>query len=195
MKKLPLTAVAIASFITAVISSPASALPGDSPSAVSAWIAAHPTLGPSGGDTLLIKKTDTAARRFIFRASTSIAGEIGTSSSVIRSEEMNFFDMINGVTPQRLSESLRVVYGATVYDDYRQSDVVCAYPSRDAIDASVSQNLQLARAIRGQVRQGKNFGYWLEVIPTDTGIAYNGSITLFLLEDLDKVTGRLGDCG
>ncbi|NJN75478.1 MAG: hypothetical protein HC796_03610 [Synechococcaceae cyanobacterium RL_1_2] len=102
--------------------------------------------------------------------------------------------MTNGVTPQRLSESLRVVYGAMVYDDYRQSQVVCAYPSREMMDAGVSQNLQLTQAIRGQIRQGNNFGYWLEVIPTNTGIAYNGSITLFMLDDLDKVVGRLGKC-
>ncbi|NJN75479.1 MAG: hypothetical protein HC796_03615 [Synechococcaceae cyanobacterium RL_1_2] len=90
MNKFALTIIALTGFTVTGFAPQASALPGDTPDAVSAWIAAHPTLGPTNGDTLLVKKTDTAARRFTFRASTSIAGDIGTNSAVVRSEEMNF---------------------------------------------------------------------------------------------------------
>ncbi|NES81322.1 MAG: hypothetical protein F6K10_07865 [Moorea sp. SIO2B7] len=173
----------------------ANALPGQLTETVAAWIAANPTLRPAIGDGLLVRKTDTAARRFTFQASAIPAGRVSSpvNPRIIRTESFSFFDMINGVTTQKLAESLRVLYGLDIYQDYQQAKLVYAYPSKQTTDLARRQNLPLLEAQRGQLRLGERYGYWMEIIQTDSGKAFNGKMTIFLKEDLDKLETELRD--
>lgn len=171
----------------------ANALPGQPTEAVAAWIAANPTLNPTVPGALRVERSNTAAQRFSFQATVVPPGRITfpPNRGVIRTEFFSFFDMINGVTPERLAETLRVIYGADIYQDFLSANVVYAYPTPDMIEISRRQNLPLLEAQKGQLRLGNRYAYWVEIVETDTGKAYNGKMTVLLPEDLDKVQAEL----
>jgi len=90
------------------------ALPGQKPDQVIDWIRTNPALRPESGERLLVRKSDTPSRRFQFQASVVLPGIAAIKASdanLIRSEQIRFFDIINGVTRSRLEESLRSIYG------------------------------------------------------------------------------------
>jgi hypothetical protein len=101
--------------------------------------------------------------------------------------------MINGVTPDRLKESLRVIYGPIIYQDYEQARVVYDYSVPQAVNLARRQNLNLLAAQQGKLLLGERYAYWMEVTQTDTGKAFNGQLTIFLKEDLDKLQTELRD--
>jgi hypothetical protein len=173
----------------------ANALPGESTQTVTAWINAHPTLRPGIGDGLLVTKSDTAAQRFTFQATISPPGRVSfpRDRTTIRTERISFYDQINGVTPDRLVESLRVIYGPGIYQDYDRARLVYAYPTPETIDLSRRQNLPLLAAQQGELRVGERYAYWMEVTETDSGKAFNGQLTIFLKEDLNKLETELRD--
>lgn len=162
----------------------ANALPGQTTEEVVAWIQAHPTLRPASGETLLVRKSDTPAQRFTFQALTSSPGRavpLGTPG-MIRTEQISLFDTVNGVSAERLENSLRVIYGPEVYQDYSQAELVYDYPVPDS-DSPLS--------LRGEVRQGDRYAYWVETAQNQAGVSYTGQISVFLHEDIDKVVGEL----
>lgn len=171
----------------------ANALPGQSTEAVVAWIKGHPTLQPGIGDGLLVTKSDTAAQRFTFQATVMPPGRVAfpTDRTRIRTERLSFYDMINGVTPDRLEESLRIIYGPAIYQDYDRARLVYAYPTPETIDLARRQNLPLLAAQQGELRLGERYAYWLEITNTDSGKAFNGQLIVFLKEDLDKLETEL----
>ncbi|HBR75593.1 MAG TPA: hypothetical protein DEA78_18270, partial [Cyanobacteria bacterium UBA11159] len=122
-------------------------------------------------------------------------GKLGfpTSKRYIRSERISFYDSINGVTAQRLEESLRVIYGPAIYQDYQRARLVYDYPTPETIDVARRQNRPLIVAQQGKLVLGERFAYWLEVTQTDSGKAYNGQLIIFLKEDLDKLETELRD--
>jgi hypothetical protein len=169
------------------------ALPGQTPDEAEAWIKSHPTLRPDSGEKLLIRRSATPAQRFQFRASLLQVGRgsPGPTGGVIRTEELSIYDMINGVSLARLQESLRVIYGAVIYQDYVHAKVVYRYPDRANLNQSVNQNTPLLGAIQGEVREGDRYAYWLEVAKRDDGFAYTGKLTVFLISDLPKLQAEL----
>lgn len=169
------------------------AFPGQTPDEAEVWIQANPTLRPAPGEKLLIRKTETAAQRFQFRSSLLQVGRAsaGPTGGIIRTEEILLFDMINGITPYRLEESLRSIYGAELYTDYSQSGVVYAYPDQARRSQAINQNVPLLAAVQGQVREGDRYAYWLEIVRREDGYAYAGKITVFLKNDLPKLTTEL----
>jgi hypothetical protein len=173
----------------------AAALPGESTQTVAAWINAHPTLRPGRREGLLVTKSNTAAQRFTFQATVLPPGRVNfpTDRGTIRSERIYFYDMINGVTPDRLKESLRVIYGPIIYQDYEQARVVYDYSVPQAVNLARRQNLNLLTAQQGKLLLGERYAYWMEVTQTDTGNAFNGQLTIFLKEDLDKLQMELRD--
>jgi hypothetical protein len=175
----------------------ASALPGQSVATVAAWISGHPTLRPDVDDGLVVTKTSTPAQRFTFQATVVPPGQVRfpADRGTIRHERLTFFDMINGVTPERLGESLRTIYGPEVYQDYTSAEVVYGYPTRETLDLARRQNRPLLAAQQGELRLGDRFAYWMEVTETESGKAYNGHIVVFLPEDLDKLETELRDRG
>ena len=171
---------------------PANALPGQTVEEATAWIQAHPTLQPATGETLLIRKSDTPAHRFTFEASTNSPGRaMPGDGNLIRLEQLSFFDRINGVSPTRLQEALHVIYGAEIYEDYQQASIVYQYPNLEPdlenLETESAQETPLQASIQGEIRQGDRYAYWLETAPTLDGIAYNGQISVFLIEDVEKL--------
>lgn len=171
----------------------ANALPGQSTDTVTSWVNANPTLRPGVGDGLTVQKVNTPAQRFTFQASILPPGRITTPTdrSTIRSERLTFYDVINGVTPERLQESLRVIYGLEIYQDYQRARLIYVYPSPETVDLSRRQNLPLLAAQQGQLLLGERFAYWVEVTKTEKGKALNGQVTVLLKEDLDKLQTEL----
>lgn len=171
----------------------ADALPGQRTEEVTAWINANPTLRPAVGDSLSVSRYNTAAQRFTFRASVSPPGRITLTRNpgTVRTESYYLYDMINGVTSDRLQESLRVLYGVDLYQDYERAQIVYKYPTPETIDQSRRQKLPLLAAQQGELRLGERFAYWMEVTQTPQGKAFNGQMTIFLREDLDKLETEL----
>jgi hypothetical protein len=171
----------------------AQALPGQSVRDETAWIQAHPTLQPVEGETLRVRKSDSAAQRFEFEASLAAPGELAPSRSTgrIRSESIELFDAINGMSMERLEETLRIIYGVDIYQDYAQATVVYDYPQPlNTLDIGVHLT-PLLLAQQGEVRLGERYGYWLEIVHNPDGKAYNGQVVVFLPEDLDALKTKL----
>ncbi len=169
------------------------ALPGQSREVVSAWMEANPTLKPAVPGRLVVERSNTPAQRFRFQATIVPPGRITEppDPGVIRTELFSLYDQINGVTRERLGETLRLIYGTEIYQDFLQGEVVYSYPTAAMLELSRRQNLPLVAAQQGQLRLGNRFAYWVEVTETDRGIAYNGRMTILLREDLEKVLTEL----
>lgn len=178
-----------------LLPSTASALPGQSVNEVSAWIKANPTLQPGIGNSLRVTKNSTPAQRFTFQASVLPPGRVAPSKNRgrISSERMSFYDAINGVTIERLRESLRVIYGPTIYKDYDRAQIVYDYPVAGTLDLARRQNRKLLTQQQGELRLGERFGYWLEITKTDSDKAFSGQIIVFLKDDLEKLEAELRD--
>ena len=164
------------------------AIPGQSVRLAETWIRANPTLNPSPNEKFLIQRRITPAHRFTFEASvfpvTGIFQE--GRSPQIRTERFAIVDFINSVTPERLEESLRAIYGVDIFTDYRQAKLLLAYPEPEAITTSGS-NLRL----QGELRQGEQFAYWQELAFDPTGHAISGRMAVFLKEDAPFLQERL----
>jgi hypothetical protein len=176
-----------------VLSSPANALPGESTEVVTTWIKAHPTLKPQAGERLFVQKSDTAAQRFTFQASVLPPGRVVFTNdrSTIRTERISMYDGINGMTLARLQESLRIIYGLDIYQDYNRGRVVYQYPNQSAINAARLAKTPIREALRGELRVGDRYVYWVEVAQPKTGKALSGQLTVLLRSDLDKLEAEL----
>lgn len=173
----------------------AHALPGQTTEAVAAWIQGHPTLRPSSGEKLLVRKSDTAAQRFTFQASVLPPGKVAPprNAGIIRSEKFSLFDMINGVTRERLEESLRMIYSPDIYQDYAQGNVVYAYPTQATLSQARNKAEPLLANIQGELRVGQRYAYWLEIAQSSEGKSYTGQITVLLKSDVEKLNTELRD--
>ncbi|MBD2089884.1 hypothetical protein H6F67_08455 [Microcoleus sp. FACHB-1515] len=170
------------------------ALPGQTVQEAIAWIRANPTLQPAARETLRVQKSDTAARRFSFEASTQPPGRAGIGGAgIIRSEQIAFFDMIDGVTRDRLESALRSIYGVEIQQDFAISQLVYQYPTAIELSQAQNQNAPLLAALQGELREGDRFAYWLELAPGRNGISYTGRITVFDKNDLAALVEVLRD--
>ncbi|MBD2384637.1 hypothetical protein [Cylindrospermum sp. FACHB-282] len=176
-----------------LLDSPVNALPGQSTEEVTTWIQAHPTLRPKIGEKLFVQKSDTAAQRFTFQSSVLPPGrvEFTKNRSQIRTERMTMYDGINGVSFQRFQESLRVIYGLDIYQDYKSAQVIYQYPNQSAINSARLAKTPIREALRGELRVGDRYAYWVEIAQPKTGKAITGQITVLLKSDLDKLEGEL----
>jgi hypothetical protein len=173
------------------------ALPGQTPDQVIDWIRTNPALQPESGERLLVRKSDTPSRRFQFQASVVLPGLVAIQkgdANLIRSEQIRFFDIINGVTRSRLEESLRSIYGPDIMRDYATAKRVYAYPTVAMLQRSQSRNASpILRALQGELRQGKKYGYWVELLQNGKGSANSGQITVFELSSLPKLEQELSN--
>lgn len=172
----------------------AQAVPGQSIDEATAWIQSNPTLQPARGEKLLVRKTATPAQRFTFQALPLQAGRAAPGSggrAVIRTEELAMFDMLNGLTIPRLEESLRAIYGASIYQDYAQATVIYAYPTLSTRQQATNRGTPLLAQLQGELREGDRFAYWTEITRRPDGYAYMGRLTVFLREDLPKLEAEL----
>ncbi|MDB9374420.1 hypothetical protein [Nodularia sphaerocarpa] len=173
--------------------SQADALPGQSTEEVTTWIKAHPTLRPRPGERLFIQKSDTAAQRFTFQASVLPPGRVRLTQDRgrIRSERLTMYDAINGMSFQRLQESLRVIYGLDIYQDFNRAQVAYEYPNQSAINSARMARTPIREALRGELRVGDRYVYWLEIAQPPGGKAFTGQMTVLLKADLDQLESEL----
>ncbi|PZV11746.1 MAG: hypothetical protein DCF20_18955 [Pseudanabaena sp.] len=172
------------------------ALPGQRPDQVMDWIKTHPVLRPESGERLLVRKSDTPSRRFQFQASVLIPGLalMRGDTNLIRSEQIKFFDIVNGVTKSRLEETLRSIYGPEIMRDYATAKRVYAYPTAAMVQRSQANNASpILIALQGELRQGKKYGYWVELLQTGRGSANSGQITIFELDNLPQLEEKLSN--
>ena len=191
-----IVSIAIPTTVPSVMPS-AIALPGQAPDQVIDWIRTNPALQPESGERLLVRKSDTPSRRFQFQASVVLPGIAAIQKSdanLIRSEQIRFFDIINGVTRSRLEESLRSIYGPDIMRDYSMAKRVYAYPTVAMLQRSQAKNASpILRALQGELRQGKKYGYWVELLQNGKGSANSGQITVFELDSLPKLEQELSN--
>jgi hypothetical protein len=173
--------------------SKADALPGQTTEEVTTWLKAHPTLRPRPGERLFIQKSDTAAQRFTFQASVLPPGRVTMTQdrSRIRTERLTMYDAINGISFQRLQESLRIIYGLDIYQDFNRAQLVYEYPNQSAINAARMAITPIREALRGELRVGDRFVYWMEIAQPPGGKAFTGQMTVLLKADLDKLESEL----
>lgn len=186
------SALSLGALIT-LMGGKAIALPGQTTEEATAWIQAHSTLRPASGEKLMVRKSDTPAQRFIFQASVLSVGKASPSDTPgrIRHERLSLFDMINGVTVARLEESLRVIYGIDVYQDFERARVTYSYPTEMALRQARNQATPLLASLLGELRVGQKYAYWMEIALTPKGAAYTGQVTVFLKEDASKLENEL----
>ncbi len=169
------------------------ALPGQSTEEVTSWIQANETLGPNEDGKLFVQRNDTAALRLNFRASVLPPGKVHFTKdrAKIRTEIISMYDAANGMTVQRLQESLRVIYGLDIEQDFNQAQVVYKYPNESAINAARFAKTPLREALQGELRLGDCFVYWVEIPQPKQSKAYFGQMTVFLKADLNKLESEL----
>jgi hypothetical protein len=171
----------------------ADALPGQSTEEVGSWIKTHPTLKPNSGERFYIQKSDTAAQRFTFQASVLPPGAVGFTKdrSNIRTERLAMYDSINGMSFDRLQESLRRIYSLDVYQDFQNAQLIYEYPNQSAINSARLAKTPIREALRGQLRLGDRYAYWMEIAKGKSGKAYTGQMTVLLKSDLNKLEAEL----
>lgn len=140
--------VAIASFISTLATS-ASALPGQTIDEAAAWMQAHPTLRALPSERLSIRRNDTPSSRYTFHG--SVFGPSGGSGEslllrrrrgervLVRSEKFTLVDIVRGISIPRLEDSLRNLYGAEIFADYRRAETVMVYSPGRAEDRGTPQ--------------------------------------------------------
>lgn len=176
-----------------IFDSKANALPGQSTEEVGTWMKAHPTLRPGNGEQLYVQKSDTAAQRFTFQASVLPPGKVEFTKdrSKIRYERLAMYDAINGMSFERLQESLRVIYGLDIYQDFNRAQVLYEYPNQSAINSARHAKTPIREALKGELRVGDRYAYWMEIAQPRGGKAFTGQMTVFLKTDLDKLESEL----
>jgi hypothetical protein len=176
-----------------LFNSKADALPGQSTEEVTTWIQAHPTLRPGRGEQLFVQKSDTAAQRFTFLASVLPPGKVAFTKdrSTIRSERMTMYDAVNGITLDRFQESLRVIYGSDIYQDFKRAQVLYEYPNQSTINTARFAKTPIREALKGELRLGDRYAYWVEIAQPKGGKAFTGQMTVLLKNDLDKLQAEL----
>ena len=185
---LGLSSLGLALVSLGLLSAPSWAIPGQSLRRAETWIRANSTLNPGPDERFLIQRRSTPAHRFTFEASVfPITGKFHSPRQTqIRTERFAIIDFINDVTPGRLEESLRAIYGIDIFSDYRQAEVLLAYPAPETL-LNDSGDLLL----RGELREGEQFSYWYELAYDQTGGATSGRMSVFLSEDVPQLRDQL----
>lgn len=179
-----------------LMATPAHAIPGQTLDEAAVWMQSNSAVRPSPNEKFLVRRVNTSAQQLTFHVSVMPPGRLARlapGGRIVRSETLSLFDMRNGVTLNRLRESVRSIYGLDIARDFEQSEIVKSYPTEDRIQEAVTQqNAQLA-AQQGELRRGERLAYWLEVAQTENGRAYSGQLTVFLLDDLEKLRSELAN--
>jgi hypothetical protein len=171
----------------------AQALPGQTVEEVQAWMNSNPTVRPKVGERLTVRRRNSAAQHFTFEASIFIPGTLSRGKrddGRIHGETYSLFDVQNGITPARLEESLRAIYGLEVGKDFDRATVAYKYPVDKTPKFVVGKGYK-NNYLQGEVRKGEQFAYWLELAQTDKGVAYSGRVAIFLLDDLESVLTKV----
>ncbi len=181
--------LAIAAF---AIPSPARALPGQTPVEVADWLRIHPTL-KTGLAGELTARLNNGNQAFIFEASLSAPGwEEFATGDFVRSERLETYDRVRGVSAEDLQDDLRRIYGVEIEQDYQQgldqNRLVYRYPA-----PVVAEDPYYANLPRGWIVLGDRFAYWIELSDRRANRFDRGQIVVLLPEDVSWVEAYLRD--
>ncbi|MEO1621790.1 MAG: hypothetical protein AAFU53_12270 [Cyanobacteria bacterium J06632_3] len=190
MNKLLHVGITMTGLWLGLISS-AIALPGQTIDEAAAWMQAHPSLRARPSERLSIRRNNTPSQRYTFHG--SVFGPSGGSGEslllrqhsgetiMVHSERFTLVDIVRGVNIPQLEDSLRSLYGAEVYADYRRAQTVIVYsPDRPEERGS-------AIASRSHLLEGDLYGYLIELMPDDSGQLQTGAVTVMLREDIPAI--------
>ena len=186
-------AVATSFAIAFGLAQSAQALPGQGSDEVLLWMKANPGIRPSPTEKLTVQRSNGPSQRMSFEASVLSPGRIMPSRTGgrIRSETLTLFDMLYGVSEARIEATLRSIYGLEVHRDFQTAKVIYAYPTIKAEATALRANQPIAAALKGELRQGKRFAYWTEIVRNRDGLNYGGKVVVFLDEDLSKIEAEI----
>lgn len=166
----------------------AHALPGHSIEEAESWMQAHPTLRALPSERLSIRRSNTPSNRYTFHGSAfGPSGGSGESllvrqhsgeTVVVRSEKFMLVDIVRGVDIPQLEDSLRTIYGAEVFADYRRAETVMVYSPGRAEDRGTE------RALRSHLLQGDLYAYLIELLPDTNGTVNTGAVTVMLRDEV-----------
>ncbi|MBE9062446.1 hypothetical protein [cf. Phormidesmis sp. LEGE 11477] len=182
---------------TTVFAGSAKALPGQTIDEAAAWMEAHPTLRALRSEGLSIRRESTPARRYTFHGSVFPPGG-GSGESllvrrhsgepvVIHSEKLTLVDIVSGVSIPRLEDSLRSIYGAEIFADYRRAESLLVF-STDRPEDRGTDGL-----MRSHLLEGDLYGYLLELMPNEDGELQTGAVTVMLKENAAALAENLRD--
>ena len=171
----------------------AQALPGQGSDEVLLWMKANPGIRPSPTEKLTVQRSNGPSQRMSFEASVLSPGRVipSRTGGRIRSETLTLFDMLYGVSEARLEATVRSIYGLEVHRDFQTAKVIYAYPTIKAEATALRANQPIAAALKGELRQGKRFAYWTEIVRNRDGLNYGGKVVVFLDEDLSKIEAEI----
>ena len=172
------------------------ALPGQTINEAAAWMQAHPTLRALPSEGLSIRRESTPARRYTFHGSVFVPGG-GAESLLVRrhsgeevmihTEKLTLVDIVSGVSIPRLEDSLRSIYGAEVFADYRRAEPLLVFSTGRPEDRGT------VRAMRSQLLKGDLYAYLIELIPNEDGELQTGAVTVMLKENATALAENLRD--
>ncbi|MEM8505472.1 MAG: hypothetical protein AAF716_20255 [Cyanobacteria bacterium P01_D01_bin.1] len=171
------------------------ALPGQTINEAAAWMQAHPTLRSHPSEGLSIRRESTPSRRYTFHGSVFEPGG-GSGESllvrrhsgeevVIQSEKLTLVDIVSGVSIPRLEDSLRSIYGAEVFADYRRAESLLVFSTGRLEDRGT------VRAMRSQLLKGDLYAYLIELMPNEDGALQTGAVTVMLRENASGLAESL----
>ena len=175
------------SLLATGLASRAVAIPGQTIDEAASWMQAHPTLRARPSERLSIRRSNTPSNRYTFHGS-AFGPAVGSGESLlvrrsngervmVRSEKFTRTDVVRGVDIPQLEDSLRTIYGAEVFADYRRAQTVMVYSPGRAEDRGTE------RALRSHLLEGDLYAYLIEVLPNTDGIVETGAVTVMLKED------------
>lgn len=180
-----------------VFTQSARALPGQTINEATAWMQAHPTLRALPSEGLSIRRESTPSRRYTFHGSVFTPGGGSGESLLVRrhsgeeimihTEKLTLVDIVSGVSIPRLEDSLRSIYGAEVFADYRQAESLLVFSTGRPEDRGT------VRAMRSQLLEGDRYAYLMELIPNEDGELHTGTVTVMLKENAAALAENLRD--
>lgn len=84
-----------------------------------------------------------------------------------------------------------MIYGLEIYQDYDRAQVVYEYPNQSGINLARFAKTPIREALKGELRVGDRYVYWVEIAQPKTGRAFTGQMTILLKTDLDKLENEL----
>jgi hypothetical protein len=106
---------------------------------------------------------------------------------MIHTEKLTLVDIVSGVSIPRLEDSLRSIYGAEIFADYRRAEPLLVFSMGRPEERGTTS------AMRSQLLEGDLYAYLIELIPNEDGELHTGAVTVMLKENASGLAESLRD--